>query len=475
MPPQDRGPRRPRTGGSRPGAGRPRRDDDRPARSRDDRSSSGRPSSARPSRGRDERPSRGREERPRSDRPSRDRSDRPARSRDDRPGSARPYRGREDRPSRGRDDRPSSGRPFRGRDERPARSRDDRPSSSRPPRARDDRFPSSRPRRDDDRPPRSRDDRPSRGRDDRPGSDRPNSGRPYRGRDDRPSRGRDDRRDAPARPQTAAQRKADEVHHRTGGRKYGKEPMPATEHTIERWRDDGPIRTKSHRDETDREGSQRRPTARTLAHVEATVAKSIEAAVGPDEAKRTIERFALALDAFERERYQDAKKIVMPIVKKCAGIPLVHEVAGLSLYRLGQWNDAADQLEQARAASHGSTTNHPVLADCYRALRRFEKVDELWKELKEASPHPSIVAEGRIVAAGALADHGDLQGAVRLMHHGSQDPRKVQEYHLREWYMLGDLYDRSGDVIAARKMFGRIAAHDPHFSDVSERLSTLGT
>jgi tetratricopeptide (TPR) repeat protein len=251
--------------------------------------------------------------------------------------------------------------------------------------------------------------------------------------------------------------------------------MPATEHTIERGQDDGPVGGRPRRDETGQEGNARRPTAKTLAHVEATVAKAIEAAVGPDDAKRTIERFALALDAFERERYQDAKKGVMPIVKKCAGIPLVHEVAGLSLYRLGQWNDAADQLEQARAASHGSTTNHPVLADCYRALRRYEKVDELWKELKEASPHPSIVAEGRIVAAGALADHGDLQGAVRLMHHGSQDPRKVQEYHLREWYMLGDLYDRSGDVIAARKMFGRIAAHDPHFSDVSERLSTLGT
>ncbi|MEO5973983.1 MAG: tetratricopeptide repeat protein [Ilumatobacteraceae bacterium] len=251
--------------------------------------------------------------------------------------------------------------------------------------------------------------------------------------------------------------------------------MPVTEHTIERWRDDGPVGGKPRRDESGHDGSARRPSARAMAHVEATVAKAIEAAVGADDAKRTIERFALALDAFERERYQDAKKSVMPIVKKCAGIPLVHEVAGLSLYRLGQWNDAADQLEQARAASHGSTTNHPVLADCYRALRRYEKVDELWKELKEASPHPSIVAEGRIVAAGALADHGDLQGAVRLMHHGSQDPRKVQEYHLREWYMLGDLYDRSGDVIAARKLFGRIAAHDPHFSDVSERLSTLGT
>ncbi len=61
MPSQDRGPRRPRTGGSRPGAprsanprtgkprsagtgtGRPRRDDSRPSRSRDDRPSSGRP------------------------------------------------------------------------------------------------------------------------------------------------------------------------------------------------------------------------------------------------------------------------------------------------------------------------------------------------------------------------------------------------------------------------------------------------
>lgn len=436
MPSQDRGPRRPRTSGSRPGAprssnprtggtgaGRPRRDDDRPARSRDDR--------------------------PSSSRPRRDDA-RPSRSRDDRPSSGRPSSGR---PS---SDRPSSGRPFR--------ERSDRPSSSRP-------------RRDDDRPSRSRDDRPSSGRPSsgRPSSGRPSSSRPYRDRDERSSRGRDDRRDAPARPQTAAQRKADEVHHRTGGRKYGKEPMPVTEHTIERWQDDGPVSGQSRRDDTGQESSPRRPTAKTLAHVEATVAKAIEAAVGADDAKRTIERFALALDAFERERYQDAKKGVMPIVKKCAGIPLVHEVAGLSLYRLGQWNDAADQLEQARAASHGSTTNHPVLADCYRALRRYEKVDELWKELKEASPHPSIVAEGRIVAAGALADHGDLQGAVRLMHHGSQDPRKVQEYHLREWYMLGDLYDRSGDVIAARKMFGRIAAHDPHFSDVSERLSTLGT
>jgi len=250
--------------------------------------------------------------------------------------------------------------------------------------------------------------------------------------------------------------------------------MPPTVHSTEEWRDDGPVSSHTRSSGAGSERNERRPTAKALAQVEATVGKAIAAAVGDHDAKRTTDRFALALDAFERERYQDAKKILMPIVKACTGIQLVHEVAGLSLYRLGLWSDAADQLEQARTASRGATTNHPVLADCYRALKRYEKVEELWNELKEASPHPSIVAEGRIVAAGALADRGDLQAAVRLMHHGSQDPRKVQDYHLREWYMLGDLYDRSAEVIEARKMFGRIAAHDPNFSDVSERLDTLG-
>mgnify|MGYP006169185913 CR=1 FL=1 len=471
MPTPDRsGPRRPRrdSDSARParpsgaGARGPRRDDSRPSRPRRD--------DDRPSRPRSfdsDRPARPRRD---DDRPSRPRSfdsDRPARPRrdDDRPaGRGRPSSGR---PSSGR---PSSGRPsaggrFADRDSRPSRPRgdDDRPSRAR---SFDSDRP-SRPRRDDDRP-------PTRGRfGDRP--DRPS--RPRRD-DDRP-RSFDDR---PARPQTDAQRRADQVRSRTGGRRNDRDAAPRNDHQQERWNDEGstraPRRGSGSRDNDapiHLERDEKRASAPALAHVEATVGKKIAGIVGDQAAKRLIGKLALALDAFEKGRYQDAKRIIIPITRECEGVHLIHEIAGLSLYRLGQWRDAADHLEKARAAMPASTLNHPVLADCYRALMRYEKVDELWKELKDASPDPAIVAEGRIVAASAQADKGDIQNAVRIMQQTKKDPAKVREHHLREWYVLADLYDRSGDVINAREWFKKIAHNDPDFSDIRDRLSAIGS
>ena len=510
MPTPDRsGPRRPRrdSDSARParpsgaGARGPRRDDSRPSRPRRDDDRPSRPrsfDSDRPARPRrdDDRPSR-----PRSfdsDRPSRPRRD------DDRPaGRGRPSSGR---PSSGR---PSAGGRFADRDSRPSRPRgdDDRPSRAR---SFDSDRPATRgrsgdrpvrPRRDDDRPPTrgrfgDRPDRPSRPRrdDDRPaGRGRPSSGRPSTGgrfgdRDSRPSRTRrdDDRPrsfdDRPARPQTDAQRRADQVRSRTGGRRNDRDAAPRNDHQQERWKDEGSTRAP-RRGSASRgndapihlERDEKRASAPALAHVEATVGKKIAGIVGDQAAKRLIGKLALALDAFEKGRYQDAKRIIIPITRECEGVHLIHEIAGLSLYRLGQWRDAADHLEKARAAMPASTLNHPVLADCYRALMRYEKVDELWKELKDASPDPAIVAEGRIVAASAQADKGDIQNAVRIMQQTKKDPAKVREHHLREWYVLADLYDRSGDVINAREWFKKIAHNDPDFSDVRDRLSAIGS
>jgi hypothetical protein len=115
-----------------------------------------------------------------------------------------------------------------------------------------------------------------------------------------------------------------------------------------------------------------------------------------------------------------------------------------------------------------------VLADSYRALRRYHEVDVLWAELRAGSPAPSLLAEGRIVAAGALADQGDLAGALRLMTKAATVPKKVREHHLRQWYVLGDLSDRSGDVMSARRWFGVVAQHDADFADVQDRLRSLG-
>ena len=484
--PDNRGPRRPRKDGDAPRSARPsrptsatggpRRDDSRPSRPRRD----------------DERPLRPRSEGDRAARPRKfeDRPSRPSaggasrpRKFDDRPARPRREDGAAPRP-RSADDRPSRPRGDSNRSSRP-RSADDRPSR---PRSFDERSSSrgrpafGRPSEGRERPSEGRG-RPSEGRG-RPaegrgrpseGRGRPSFGRPTEGRG-RPFR--DD--DRPVIPQTAAQRKADEVRRRTGGRKYDRDDMPRMEHTTSEWKDEGsvrPARRSKPRVEEQYDAPERdekRASAAALAHIEATVGKKINSVVGDVAAKRLTAKLALALDAFERERWQDAKRIIIPVSRDCPGIKLIHEIAGLSLYRLGQWRDAADHLEQARAVSGGEVLNHPVLADCYRALMRYDKVDELWRELKEASPDPEIIAEGRIVAAGALADKGDVQAAVRLMQLAKQDPAKVREHHLREWYVLADLYDRSGDLINARSIFQRIASNDSNFSDVRDRLATLG-
>ena len=52
------------------------------------------------------------------------------------------------------------------------------------------------------------------------------------------------------------------------------------------------------------------------------------------------------------------------------------------------------------------------------ALKRWSDVEELWHEVRDYSPSGDLVNEGRIVAAGALADQGDLRGAHRAAGEG---------------------------------------------------------
>jgi tetratricopeptide (TPR) repeat protein len=476
-------PARPFVKGSRPprpaGEGRSDRPDRPPRRSSSD-------SSDRPARSFDrDRPPR-RDSGDRTDRPARsfdrdraprrsssDRSDRPARSFDrDRP-PRRDSSDRPDRPRRSSSDR--SDRPARSfdRDRAPRRDSGDRPdrprrdNSDRPARSFDrDRAP----RRDSsDRPARSFDrDRAPR----RDSSDR----RPRRDSSDRPVRARRD--DAPDT-RTTAQQKSDDVARRTGGRRYGTDPYPPAKHTRESWQDEGSTRRSSSGPRTSSKRSSRfeddddRAMTISIKNVEAGDANKIKEQLGAT-ADRAIERLARSLHAFEAHRYSEARKLIMPLLSQVIGIAVVHEVAGLSMYRLGRWQDAADQLEIARGLKPAEVVNHPVLADCYRALRRYEKVTELWESMKLMSPQAGLLAEGRIVAAGALADQGELQSAVRMMTHGTSDPHKVQEHHLREWYVLADLYDRAGDVASARRLFVKIQSSEPKFADVADRLNTLG-
>jgi tetratricopeptide (TPR) repeat protein len=179
-----------------------------------------------------------------------------------------------------------------------------------------------------------------------------------------------------------------------------------------------------------------------------------------------------AAKAYSADRYQEALSILRKLSARGAGSASVKELLGLTLYRLGKWPLALRELEAHRHLS-GSCDQYPVIADCYRAMHRYAEADAIWLELRRASPGPDVVAEGRLVAAGCLADQGDLNGAVRLLE-TSLRRSKPKASHLRQWYALADLYERAGELPRARDLFSQIAAVDPGAYDVKQRLYALG-
>lgn len=188
-----------------------------------------------------------------------------------------------------------------------------------------------------------------------------------------------------------------------------------------------------------------------------------------------VAKAADALAAYGRGRYQDAARLAKQVAEEAPAVAAVRELAGLGAYRAGRWREAARQL-QAYGELTGDLEHVPVLMDCQRALGRPARVADLWASLRAQSPGPDVLAEARIVAAGNLADRGDLDGAVSLLASAGarRSLRNPSARHLRQWYALGDLYERAGDLPRARDLFERIRRADPDAYDVGERLAALG-
>ena len=233
----------------------------------------------------------------------------------------------------------------------------------------------------------------------------------------------------------------------------------------------GPPRSRKFTPSAETSSAPGRPRGRKVSKV---ITQEVAAAVEPAVAAKVERRLGQAADAFERDHVADALRILRPLSKDAPNVPAVRELTGLAFYGTGQWALAAKELETFRRLT-GSVEQHPVLADCYRALKRYGAVAELWDELREASPGAALVTEGRIVAAGALADQGDVDGAIRLLERGPVRPtRAAATHHARLWYALADLYERAGDAPKARELFGRVVAVEPGLADAAERLAGLG-
>ena len=194
-------------------------------------------------------------------------------------------------------------------------------------------------------------------------------------------------------------------------------------------------------------------------------------------ADRAYRALMSAADAYSHDREREALRILRPWRDQLSNSPSVRELVGLCHYRLGNYAAAAKELE-AYAELAGSVEQNPVLMDCYRAQRKWRKVQDAWRELADVSPSAEVVAEGRIVYAGALADQGRMDEALALLRKRADPDRKPvrdpKEHHLRLWYALADLEERAGNLARARDLFDRVRRADPQYVDVAERRAALG-
>ena len=234
---------------------------------------------------------------------------------------------------------------------------------------------------------------------------------------------------------------------------------PAREAEV--WIDEGPVEPRT----------LKKPGTRRLGRPVKVHAPDLVDLVGSKRAARLEGRLSDAATAYAADRYPDARRILSPIVAEVPDLAEGRELYGLTLYRLGRWKEAARELDAFVELTGGSTEQHPVLADCRRALGQYRAVDELWEELRSSSPSGALVVEGRIVAAGSLADQGKLADAIALLGKGFRMPKDAMEHHLRRGYALADLYERSGDVPQARLLFAQVARAEPGFLDAAERAA----
>ncbi len=206
------------------------------------------------------------------------------------------------------------------------------------------------------------------------------------------------------------------------------------------------------------------------------VTRELDTAVGRARGAKLADRLAAASRAYARDRYPEAFRITKTLVGQVPESASARELHGLVCYRMGRFREAIRHLDAARRLSADDPSQLPVIMDCHRALGHHRRLEELWQELRAASPDADVLAEGRLVVAADHAERGDLEGAIDLLVRAGagRSLRHPADRHLRQWYVLADLSERAGNLPQARELFRRVADADPNLADVTVRLAGLG-
>jgi tetratricopeptide (TPR) repeat protein len=201
------------------------------------------------------------------------------------------------------------------------------------------------------------------------------------------------------------------------------------------------------------------------------VYRDLKAAAGGD-LERVAADYAAAGEALEAGNTERAVTLLQQCKERASRSAVVREALGIALYLNGRFRDASRELSAYRRMSGRLDQNH-LLADCARANGQLDKAEALVTEMMRADVPADRIAEGLMVIAGARSDGGDHRSALAALHRIDLEPAEVQPYHLRLWYLAGDLHEKLGETAQAANLFNSITMVEPDFLDAAERAAAL--
>ena len=148
----------------------------------------------------------------------------------------------------------------------------------------------------------------------------------------------------------------------------------------------------------------------------------------------------------------------------------VREIHGLAAYRTGDYRTAVRELRTAQRIT-GRLDTLPVLADAERGMGRPERALDIAASPDAAQLDPELTIELMIVVAGAYADTGDVETALRTLETPALRQRINGRWQVRLWVAYADLLASAGRNEEAERWIALAADVDSdQVTDAAERL-----
>ncbi|MDN5686956.1 MAG: hypothetical protein L0G94_09850 [Brachybacterium sp.] len=148
----------------------------------------------------------------------------------------------------------------------------------------------------------------------------------------------------------------------------------------------------------------------------------------------------------------------------------VRETYGLLAYRAGDYRTAVRELRTSLRIT-GRTDVLPVIADAERGMGRPERALDLAASDDAAALGVDAAIELMIVVAGAYADTGDVETALRTLEVPALRHKVDGRWQVRLWVAYADLLDRAERSEEARRWLTLAADADSEgLTDAAERL-----